>query len=293
LEAAMITSIDHITIGVADLDEGSARYRRLGFNVQPGGVHAGRGTHNALAWNNADYIELLAVRDEGEYRAASSTGGAFARFIAAGGGIYTIVLASDDLAADVAAMRARGAVISDPVDGARTTPGGKALRWRFAALGAEHGLPLAFIEHRSPLAIRRPAAAPHPNAVFALERAYIVAEDATARARELAGILGMDAPPLQKGTVIMSHMAIFQLGSTGLGIVQPYADGPAARALAERGAGAFQALYRTASMGAAARWMAEQGMPPLERGVRNTGEHAMLATPAEACGAYIGFVGPE
>lgn len=103
----MITGIDHITIGVADLDEGSARYRRLGFNVQPGGVHAGRGTHNALAWNNADYIELLAVRDEGEYRAASSTGGAFARFIAAGGGIYTIVLASDDLAADVAAMRAR------------------------------------------------------------------------------------------------------------------------------------------------------------------------------------------
>jgi hypothetical protein len=91
----------------------------------------------------------------------------------------------------------------------------------------------------------------------------------------------------------MSHMAIFQLGVTGLGIVQPYADGPAARALAERGACAFQALYRTGSMGAAARWMAEQGMPPLERGVRNTGEHAMLATPAEACGAYIGFVGPE
>jgi hypothetical protein len=34
-------------------------------------------------------------------------------------------------------------------------------------------------------------------------------------------------------------------------------------------------------------------MPPLARGVRNTGEHAMLATPGEACGAYIGFVGPE
>jgi hypothetical protein len=29
------------------------------------------------------------------------------------------------------------------------------------------------------------------------------------------------------------------------------------------------------------------------RGVRANGEHAMLATPAEACGAYIGFVGPE
>jgi len=289
----MITGIDHITVGVAKLDDGSARYRRLGFNVQPGGVHAGRGTHNAIAWNNADYLELLAIRDEAEYRAASSSGGAFARFIAAGGGIYAITLASDDLAADVAAMRARGATVSDPVDGARTTPEGTGLRWRFAALGPEYGLPLAFIEHRTPLASRRSAATPHPNAVFSLERAYIVVEDAAARAQTLSRILGMDAPPLQKGTVIMSHMAIFQLGSTGLGIVQPYADGPAARALAERGAGAFQALYRTSSMGAAASWMSEQGMPPLERGVRNTGEHAMLATPAEACGAYIGFVGPE
>jgi len=33
--------------------------------------------------------------------------------------------------------------------------------------------------------------------------------------------------------------------------------------------------------------------PPPARGVRNTGEQAMLATPADACGAYIGFVGPE
>jgi catechol 2,3-dioxygenase-like lactoylglutathione lyase family enzyme len=289
----MITGIDHITLGVADLDDATARFRRLGFNVRPGGMHAGRGTHNALAWNKADYLELLAIRDEAEYQAASTSGGAFARFIAAGGGIHAIVLVSDDLVADVAAMRARGAVIGDPVDGTRTTPDGMTLRWRFAALGAVHGLPLAFIEHGIPLTQRCPDVMAHPNAVFALERAYIVVEDAAASAQALARILDMDTPPLQKGTVIMSHMAIFQLGSTGLGIVQPYADGPALRALNERGPGAFQALYRTASMGAAARWMAEQGMPPLERGVRNTGEHAMLATPAEACGAYIGFVGPE
>jgi hypothetical protein len=33
-------------------------------------------------------------------------------------------------------------------------------------------------------------------------------------------------------------------------------------------------------------------MPPPARGVRNTGEQAMLVGPAQACGAYIGFVGP-
>ena len=103
----------------------------------------------------------------------------------------------------------------------------------------------------------------------------------------------MPEPPLQRGTVIMSNMAVFQLGPTGLGIAQPYAPGPAADALERRGPGPFQALYRTTSMGAAARWMQEHGMPPPARGVRNTGEQAMLATPANACGAYIGFVGPE
>jgi hypothetical protein len=45
-------------------------------------------------------------------------------------------------------------------------------------------------------------------------------------------------------------------------------------------------------MDAAAKWMADHGMPPPARGVRNTGEHAMLVLPADACGAYIGFVGP-
>ena len=132
-----------------------------------------------------------------------------------------------------------------------------------------------------------------PNGVYTLERAYIVTRDAEAAAAQYAKVLGMPAPALQRGTVIMSNMAVLQIGPTGLGIAQPYAAGPAADALERRGPGPFQALYRTTSMGAAARWMAEQELPPLARGVRNTGEHAMLATPDVACGAYIGFVGPE
>jgi hypothetical protein len=60
-----------------------------------------------------------------------------------------------------------------------------------------------------------------------------------------------------------------------------------------RGHGPFQTLFRTTGMGAAARWMQEHGMPPLARGVRNIGEQTMLIPPAEACGDYIGFVGPE
>ncbi len=102
----------------------------------------------------------------------------------------------------------------------------------------------------------------------------------------------MPAPPVQRGNVIKADMAVFDLGPTGLTVAQPAEPGPAAEALARRGPGPFQVLYRTSSMDAAARFMADHGVPPPARGIRNTGEQAMLVGPEHACGAYIGFVGP-
>ena len=291
----MLTRIDHVMICVPDLPRAIERYRSLGFDVQPGGVHSGKGTHNAIAFNEDDYIELLAIRDGAEYKAASPDG-TLPRFIEAGGGIRYVVFQSDDLAGDVSAMRARGVDVSDATDGGRRTPDGLELRWKFATLGPANPLPLLFIQHLTPIEQRRNqarAAPSHPNGVYKLERAYVVVPDAEAAAATYAKVLGMRAPALHRGTVIMANMAVFELGATGLGVTQPYGPGPAADALERRGPGPFQALYRTRSMGAAARWMAEHGIPPLARGVRNTGEHAMLATPEIAGGAYIGWVGPE
>jgi len=295
----MFTRIDHVMICVPDLAHGMEQYRKLGFNMHPGGVHTGRGTHNAIAFNQDDYVELLAIRDRAEYDGAARSGSGWGRslpeFIAAGGGIRYIVIQSDDLEADVRAMRSRGVDVSDTTGGARRTPSGQDLRWKVAVLGSRDALPLFFIQHMTPVEDRRKQipAAGQPNRVYTLERAYIVTHDAEAAAEQYAKVLGMPAPPLQRGTVIMSNMAVFQIGPTGLGIAQPYAPGPAADALERRGDRPFQALYRTTSMGAAARWIGQQGLPPLARGIRNTGEHAMLATPDVACGAYIGFVGPE
>ena len=296
----MFVRIDHVMICVPDLEVGIAQYRRLGFEMHPGGVHPGKGTHNAIAFNHDDYIELMAIRDRAEYDAAAaasrSNDGGLASFIERGGGLRFIIIQSNDLTADVAAMRARGVDVGDAQPGSRRTPSGAELQWKIAVLGAANPLPLFFIEHVTPLDVRRsqaPGAANHPNRVHALERAYIVVSDAATSASMYANVLGMPQPQLHKGTVIMADMAVFQIGPTGLGIAQPYAPGPAAEALQRRGAGPFQALYRTSSMGAAADWMAQQGMAPLARGVRNTGEQAMLAPPDLAGGAYIGFVGPE
>ena len=78
---------------------------------------------------------------------------------------------------------------------------------------------------------RQVPGAEHPNRVHALERAYVVTDDAGSTAALYAKVLGVPQPPLQRGTVIMSNMAVFQIGPTGLGIAHPYAAGPAADAL--------------------------------------------------------------
>jgi hypothetical protein len=125
-----------------------------------------------------------------------------------------------------------------------------------------------------------------------VDRVYIAVADVGAAAAVYSKVLGIPTPKIQRGAVIKADMAVFDLGPTGLTVAQPVEAGPAAEALARRGPGPFQVLYRTRSMGAAARWMADHGLPPPARGLRNTGEQAMLVGPEHAGGAYIGLVGP-
>ena len=289
----MLTRIDHVMICVPDLQQGIDTYRRLGFTISPGGVHPGQGTHNAIAFHEEDYLELLSIRDQDEHL-AGHPGGGLLEFLARGGGLRYIAVQSDDLVADVAQMRQRGVDVSDPSAGARQTPTGEALHWKAATLGPRHPLPLFFIEHLTPLPERRQAAqaGPHPNGVLRVDRVYIAVADVAAAAQTYSHVLGMPPPKVQRGTVIKADMAVFDLGPTGLTVAQPAEPGPAADALARRGPGPFQVLYRTSSMDAAARWLAAHGVPPPARGIRNTGEQAMLVRPDDACGAYIGFVGP-
>ena len=289
----MLTRIDHVMICVPDLQQGIDTYTRLGFIVSPGGVHAGQGTHNAIAFHEEDYLELLSVRDRDEYL-VGHPGGGLLEFLAQGGGFRYVAVQSDDLAADVAQMRQRGVDVSDPRAGGRQTPTGLVLRWKAATLGPRHPLPLFFIEHLTPLSERRQAAqaGTHPNGVLRVDRVYIAVADVATAAETYSHVLGIPTPKVQRGTVIKADMAVFNLGPTGLTVAQPAEPGPAADALARRGPGPFQTLYRTSSMDAAARWMAAHGVPPPARGIRNTGEQAMLVRPDDACGAYIGFVGP-
>jgi hypothetical protein len=288
----MLTRIDHVMLCVNDLGQAIGTFTRLGFAVHRGGVHPGRGTENAIAFTGEEYLELLGIRDRDDYLRSTGGRGGLIEFLARGPGIRYIALQSDDLAADVAAMRRRGVDVSDPANGSRRTPGGVELSWTSATLGAANPLPVFFVQHLTPLdERRRQAPGPNPNGVERIDRAYVAVHDVATAARQYARVLGLAEPPVQRGRVIRADMAVFDVGPTGLAVAQPAEPGAAADALARRGPGPFQVLYRTPSLDGAARWMREQGVPAPARGIRNTGEAAMFVGPEGACGAYVGFVG--
>ncbi|PYO48080.1 MAG: hypothetical protein DMD84_21920, partial [Candidatus Rokuibacteriota bacterium] len=155
----------------------------------------------------------------------------------------------------MAAMRGRGIAVSDVSDGGRRAPAGQELRWKSARLGPENPLPIFFIQHVTPLAERRRGhTGRHPNGALGTERVYVAVTDVAKAAETYARVLGMPVPRVQRGAVIKADMAVFDLGPTGLTVAQPMEPGPAAEALARRGPGPFQVLYRTRSMDAAAKW---------------------------------------
>ncbi len=259
----MLTRVDHVMICVPDLARGIDAYQRLGFNIYPGGAHTGRATHNAIAFTGEEYIEVLSIRDRSTVAPGTADEG-LARYLDEGGGFRVIAVQSDDLDTDVAAMRRRGVDVGEIRDGGRRTPAGQELRWRAAFPGPSVPLPIFFIQHLTSLDT----------------------------SRLCSRVLGLPEATIQRGAVIKADMAVFNLGPTGLTVAQPAEPGPAAEALARRGPGPFQVLYRTSSMDAAVRWMIGHGLPEPIQGVRNTGERAILVGPEHTGGAYVGFVGP-
>src|SRR5262249_33969614 len=230
-------------ICVPELSQGIDVYTRLGFRVYSGGVHHGQGTHNAVAFFQDDYLELLSVRGGDGQRASAG----LVEFLARGGGLRYVVVQSDDLGADVAAMRRRGVDVGDVIEGGGRAPAGQELEGKGAQLGASNPLPVLFIQHLTPLAERKRQvfrAGDHPNAVLRTDRVYVAVEDVAKAADTYAAVLGMPVPRLERGNVIKADMAVFDLGPTGLAGGPPAPAGPAADAPTRPGPGPLPGRHR-------------------------------------------------
>lgn len=108
----MVQNIDHVVIAVHDLNEGMAQYEKtLGMKPSRLSDRPQEGFKSAFYdLPGGGFLELIQPTD--------ATGPVAKGLAARGEGVYLVALAVNDIAAEVAAMRARGVrLIGDPGPG--------------------------------------------------------------------------------------------------------------------------------------------------------------------------------
>ncbi|MGR8919457.1 MAG: VOC family protein [Gammaproteobacteria bacterium] len=244
----MITRFDHAVIGVPDLAASIDAFAALGFDVAAGGRHPGLGTVNAIIRFGLDYLELLAVEDADEARAAGAFGADLLGFLERGPGLVGFVLASDGLDGEAAALAAIGQAASGPFDMGRDRPDGRRLDWRLVIPdGSPWRRPWPFlIEWRTPDAERLRWDAPgrHVNGVTGVAGLELLVADLR-RARTLYE-RGLGLSPAEAGGDAVRYV----LGDFALTVRVPQ-DATEVAELQARGPGPHRLLLARGGSGAA------------------------------------------
>lgn len=145
MSGGAIESLDHVIIGVRDLDAASASYAALfGRAASWRGSHPGQGTANALFRLANTYIELLAPAGDGAAGDALRL-----RLDAAGEGLVGLAFGTHDAAALAERLRGAGIDAGAPVDGIGVERSGSERAWRALPLpqSATRGVLVLAIEH--------------------------------------------------------------------------------------------------------------------------------------------------
>jgi hypothetical protein len=120
----VLTAIDHIIIGVNDLERATTVFsQQLGLTVSGGGIHPAGGTANRIIVTGDTYLELITVR------APSEAEPDILERLAQGEGYLNFVLASNNIEADSMAMARRGVSIIGPTPGALRAADGRTRGW--------------------------------------------------------------------------------------------------------------------------------------------------------------------
>jgi len=120
----MFTAIDHIIIGVHNLDQAATQFsQKLGLAVSGGGIHPTGGTANRIIVIGDTYLELMAIYNPEEAQQS------LLDRLANHEGYLNFVLASDDIEADSTAMIKRGVQILGPTPGSLRAVDGRTRGW--------------------------------------------------------------------------------------------------------------------------------------------------------------------
>lgn len=256
----MFTGIDHVAIVVEELESAIASYSRAGFTVVRGGKHP-IGTHNALiAFADGSYLELIAFLKQ-------NSGHPWQRALEKGSGIVDFCMSTDDLGADVEAMRRAGAKIGDPSPLTRDRPDGYHLRWVLAIPEPPFNGQVPFlIKDETPRDERVPRERSHRNGAGGIRTLAIAVEDPGMTSRYYARVLGRPGAPVERADPGAEAGVAFTIGPNEL-----------------------QLLASKTEDGLLAQWIRARGQSPFEVVLSNPDGRATTVDPALLQGARIRF----
>lgn len=272
----MIARFDHAVIGVADLDRAMSAYRKLGFEVRPGGRHTGEGTHNAIVRFGVDYLELMAIRDEAEARSQPFGSQLYDFLRGREGGHIGYVVGGRDLPALAERLAASGARSSGPLEMQRERLDGHVLKWRLLFPNGRVWRDVApfVIEWITPDADRLAwdAPVPQPNGVTGVAALSILVADLRRASALYAETLGLSVVAGAGGRVNGL------LGHVGIELVARDADAAAAGLFATDREGVVDLTLRVRTIAHA------QELIP---GLAPVGDGRFRIPPEDACGARL------
>jgi catechol 2,3-dioxygenase-like lactoylglutathione lyase family enzyme len=234
----MFRAVDHIVVVVRDLEAAIAAYSGAGFTVVRGGRH-NIGTHNALiAFTDGSYIELIAFLNP-------VPGHPWYSALQARGGLVDFCMQTDDLDADVGALRAAGAAIGDPSPMTRDRPDGYRLKWVLAIPQPPFNGQVPFlIRDETPRDERLPRERSHRNGVTGLRRITLAVESPGEASRYYARVLGRPAAPRRRPDLAASG-AVFVVGPHEIELIAPGSEqSPLQQWLRQRGPSPYAATLR-------------------------------------------------
>ncbi len=235
----MFRGIDHVVIAVAELEAAIKRYTESGFTVVRGGRH-NIGTHNALvAFADGSYLELIAFLNP-------RPGHPWHAALEKGGGIVDFCMQTDDLAADLEALRRAGAKMTGLSPMTRERPDGYRVSWLLAIPEPRFNGQVPFlIKDDTPRDERVPRERSHRNGVTGLRSLTVAVEDPGATSRLYARVLGRPGAPVQRPDLDAAGVA-FAVGPHQVDLLAPKGSGPLADFIRARGQSLYEATLASA-----------------------------------------------
>lgn len=285
----MITRFDHAVIAVRDLDAASEQFRRLGFEVRPGGKHTGRGTYNSLIRFGLDYLELISIYDRNELSARELSGATLAEFLDRNeGGLVGYALATQGIEQEAERFQQAGLQAQGPFAMQRLRPDGRELSWRLLVPGGTPWRrPWPFlIEWDAPdeqrLTWEQPGT--HPNGASGVAGVRVLVRDLEEAIALYQHQLGLALSGRDEAPGLGARRATFQVGSFTIQLLAPTGAGMVQQGLDTRGEGLFELLLKTRDMNQTLTALAQQGVG-VEMGP--VGTLTALIQPEQALGARI------